>query len=173
MLCLMDVDELKHALGGIVLEAAYLERVLRASLSALIGSKYATAINGRMMAHELIEDCHRITGAHTDVPEAAKATLTAALNACDVANKRRNRVIHDTWAYLPDQVMMTLRGERDFEDVAGPASPPAGLTDLPGQIATAAASLAAAVQDALGPDCMRIEDELRLQLGHHINAEIG
>jgi hypothetical protein len=30
----MDVDELQHALGGIVLEAAYLERVLRAVFSA-------------------------------------------------------------------------------------------------------------------------------------------
>ena len=34
----MDVDELQHALGGIVLEAAYLERVLRAVFSALVGS---------------------------------------------------------------------------------------------------------------------------------------
>ena len=37
----MDVDELQHALGGIVLEAAYLERVLRAVFSALVGSRYA------------------------------------------------------------------------------------------------------------------------------------
>jgi hypothetical protein len=39
----MDVGELQHALGGIVLEAAYLERVLRTAFSALIGSKYAAA----------------------------------------------------------------------------------------------------------------------------------
>ncbi|HEY2263884.1 MAG TPA: hypothetical protein VGI96_14770 [Streptosporangiaceae bacterium] len=42
----MDVDELQHALGGIVLEAAYLERVLRTAFSALVGSKYAAVIDG-------------------------------------------------------------------------------------------------------------------------------
>jgi hypothetical protein len=29
----MDVDELQHALGGVVLESAFLERVLRAAFS--------------------------------------------------------------------------------------------------------------------------------------------
>ena len=43
----MDVDELQHALGAIVLESAYLERVLRAAFSALVGSKYAAVIDGR------------------------------------------------------------------------------------------------------------------------------
>jgi hypothetical protein len=41
MLVGVDVDELQHALGGIVLEAAYLERVLRTAFSALVGSKCA------------------------------------------------------------------------------------------------------------------------------------
>ena len=48
MLTDMDVDELQHALGGIVLESAYLERVLRTAFSALVGSKYAAVIDGRM-----------------------------------------------------------------------------------------------------------------------------
>ena len=41
MLASVDVDELQHALGGVVLEAAYLERALRTAFSALVGSKYA------------------------------------------------------------------------------------------------------------------------------------
>jgi hypothetical protein len=49
MLSAMDVDELQHALGGIVLEAAYLERVLRAAFSALVGSKYAAVIDRRLL----------------------------------------------------------------------------------------------------------------------------
>jgi hypothetical protein len=67
----MDVDELQHALGGIVLEAAYMERVLRAAFSALVGSKYAAVADGRMAA------------------------------ACHEVNRKRNRVIHDTWATRP------------------------------------------------------------------------
>jgi hypothetical protein len=56
----MDVDELQHALGAIVLESAYLERVLRAAFSALVGSKYAAVIDGRWPASALIEDCEQI-----------------------------------------------------------------------------------------------------------------
>ena len=61
MLVGVDVDELQHALGGVVLEAAYLERVLRAAFSALVGSKYAAVVDGRLTAAALIEDCERIT----------------------------------------------------------------------------------------------------------------
>jgi len=78
----MDVDELQHALGGIVLEAAYLERVLRAR--------------------------------------------------------------------TPDEVRR--------------------LADQP---AAAAGDLAAAMTAALGPDWGRLEDQLRRELGHDVNADLG
>ena len=63
----MDVDELQHALGGVVLESAYLERVLRAAFSALIDSKYAAVVDSRLTVAHLIEDCERITRRHTDI----------------------------------------------------------------------------------------------------------
>jgi hypothetical protein len=56
MLSSVDVDELRHALGGVVLEAAYLERTLRTAFSALVGSKYAAAVDGRLTAAALVED---------------------------------------------------------------------------------------------------------------------
>ena len=83
----VDVDELQHALGGVVLEAAYLERTLRAAFSALVGSKYAAVVDGRLTASGLIEDCERITRYHTGIPEPAKDTLRAALRACREANR--------------------------------------------------------------------------------------
>jgi hypothetical protein len=61
MLCCVDVDELRYALGGVVLEAAYLERTLRTAFSALVGSKYAAVVDGRLTASALIEDCERLT----------------------------------------------------------------------------------------------------------------
>ena len=70
MLVGVDVDELQHALGGIVLEAAYLERVLRTVFSALVGSKYAAVVDGRLTAAALIEDCERITRYHTAIAQA-------------------------------------------------------------------------------------------------------
>jgi hypothetical protein len=96
MLVGVDVDELQHALGGVVLEAAYLERVLRAAFSALVGSKYAAVVDGRLTAAALIEDCERITRYHTAITRPAKEEIGTALRACHEANRNRNRVIHDT-----------------------------------------------------------------------------
>jgi hypothetical protein len=169
----MNVDELQHALGGIVLESAYLERVLRASFSALTGSKYVAAIDGRMAAHALIEDCHRIARVHTEIPEAARNALADALDACDAANRKRNRVIHDAWAYRSDGPMVTIQSQRDSREVTIAVPTIGELTEMAGQIGQAAASLAAALTSALGADSLRIEDQLRLELGHEVNADVG
>ncbi len=169
----MDVDDLQHALGGIVLEAACLERVLRASFAALAGSKYTAAIDGRMMAHALIEDCHHIAKVHTEIAEPARAALLEALDACDAANRKRNRVIHDAWAYRASNVMITLQSQRESQDVTTVAMTFGELTELTAQITAATAALAAAVTSALGADSMRIEDRLQLELGNAVNAEIG
>jgi hypothetical protein len=173
MLVTMDVDDLQHALGGIVLEAAYLERMLRASFGALIGSKYTAAIDGRMMAHALIEDCQHIAKVHTAIAEPARAELLEALDECDSANRKRNRVIHDAWSFRADDVMITLQDQRGQQDVTAVARTLGELTELARQIRAATAALAAAVTSALGADSLRIEDRLRLELGHAVNAEIG
>ena len=93
MLVNVDVDELQHALGGIVLEAAYMERVLRTAFSALVGSKYAAVVDGRLTAAALIEDCERITRYHTAITQAAKEAIWAALRACHGANRDRGRAV--------------------------------------------------------------------------------
>lgn len=64
-----DVDELRHALGAVVLEAAYLERMLRAAFSTLLGSKYAALVDARLTVAALIEDCQRITRHRSDIPD--------------------------------------------------------------------------------------------------------
>lgn len=106
----MDVDHLQHALGGVVLEAAYMERMLRASFSALIGSKYAAVVDGRLTAATLIDNCEQLTKYHTDIAEPAKSAMLAALRACRQVSHERNRVIHDAWATRPGSVMVTLQG---------------------------------------------------------------
>ena len=67
----VDVDELQHALGGIVLEAAYMERLLRAVFSALFRAARAV-VDGRLTASALIEDCERLVGYHTEIPPCAR-----------------------------------------------------------------------------------------------------
>jgi hypothetical protein len=75
----MDVDELPHALGGIVLEAAYLERVLRTAFSALVGSKYAAVIDGRLTAARTLSEVRQVAehvaGAAHDLGSAMATAL--------------------------------------------------------------------------------------------------
>jgi hypothetical protein len=169
----VDVDELQHALGGIVLEAAYMERVLRAVFSALVGSKYAAVVDGRLTASALIEDCERLAGYHTEIPAHAKDVVLTALRACHEANRKRNRVIHDTWATRPGTVTVTLSGERGSHQVTVTARTLAEVRQVAGQVADAAEALKTAMTGALGSGWERVEDQLRRELGHDIGADRG
>ena len=173
MLADMDVSGLQRALGGIVIESAYLERVLRATFSALVGSKYAAVIDGRMTAHGLIEDCQHIVRVHADIAAAHKSLLAGALASCMAVNAKRNRVIHDAWAYRPGDVMVTLQSQRSSQDVTVKAWTMDELHDLAERISAAASALAAAVMSAFGPDGMRVEDQLRQELGRDVEADFG
>src|SRR4029077_7271608 len=173
MLVGVNVDELQHALGGVVLEAAYMERVLRAAFSALVGSKYAAVVDGRLTTAALIEDCERITRYHTAITRPAKEEIETALRACHEANRNRNRVIHDTWATRPGSVMVTLRGSRTSHDVSVTVRELAEGRQLADQLANAAHELRVAMTTALGPDWDRLEDQLRQELGHDIGADPG
>jgi hypothetical protein len=169
----MDVDELQHALGAVVLESAYLERTLRAAFSALVGSKYAAVIDGRWAAAALIEDCERITKHRAGIAESVRETLLAALKACHAANKQRNRVIHDAWAARPGEVMVTLQDDRKSHDVGVAARTLAEVRQLADQVGEAADELKAAMTSALGPGWVLIEDELRQELGHDFSTDPG
>jgi hypothetical protein len=171
MLSSVDVDELRHALGGVVLEAAYLERTLRTAFSALVGSKYAAVVDGRLTAAALLEDCERITQYHTGLTRAAKEALLAALRACRQANKERNRVIHDTWATRPGSSMVTLHDERRSHDVLVTARTLSEVRQLADQVADAADGLRAAMTTALGTGWALVEDQLRQELGHEVRAD--
>ncbi len=166
-----EVNDLRRALGGVVLEASYLERVLRAAFAALVGSKYAPVVDGHLTAHNLIETCGHVAEVHTDLGPQAKAQFDEALKACNAANTKRNRVIHDAWAMRPDGIMVELRTSRRDEDVAVTAQTLGELWQVAGELGKAADDLTTAVMAAFGPDGMRVEDQLRLELGRDITAD--
>jgi hypothetical protein len=167
----MDVDDLQHALGGVVLESAYLERVLRAAFSALIDSKYAAVVDSRLTAATMIEDCERITRHHTDIPGAEKERLLAALKACHQANSHRNRVIHDAWATRPGDIMVTLHGSPDARDVTVIVRTPGEVRQVADRLADAANDVKAAMTAAFGSEWDLVEDQLRHELGRDVSAE--
>lgn len=167
----MDVDELQHALGGVVLESAFLERVLRAAFSALIDSKYAAVVDSRLTAATMIEDCERITRHRTDIPAAEKDRLLAALKACHQANSHRNRVIHDAWATRPGDVLVTLHGSQNSRDVMVTVRTPAEVRQVADRLADAASAVKAAMIAVFGPEWDLAEDQLRQELGRDVGAD--
>jgi hypothetical protein len=167
----MDADDLRHALGGVVLEAAYLERVLRAAFSALIGSKYASVVDSRLTVAHLIEDCERITRHHTDIPGPEKTALLEALKACHEANLDRNRVIHESWATRPGNVLVTLQGSS--HDVTVTVRTATEVQRVADRVADAADDVQAAMTAALGSEWGIVEDQLRQELGRDLSAEPG
>jgi hypothetical protein len=169
----METDELQHALGGVVLESGYLERMLRAAFCALTGSKYAVVAASQMMTSGLIEQCRHIATVHTDIGEAHKRQLAEALEACKRVNDRRNRVIHDTWASRPGDVTVTLRSKRSSHQVRVMARTLGELRQLADEIGLAADELGAVLAAALGADSLLIEDQLRQELGHDISTDQG
>src|SRR5258705_3484037 len=112
-----------------------MERVLRAVFSALVGSKYAAVVDGHLTASALIDDCERLTSYHTEILGHAKDAVLTALWACHEANRKRNRVIHDTWATRPGNVMVTLRSERGSHEVTVTARTLAEVRQVADQVA--------------------------------------
>jgi hypothetical protein len=171
MLAGMDVRDLQRAIGGVVLESAYLERVLRTAFSALVGSKYAAIVDSRLMASALIEDCRRVAEVHSGIGAPERAALIMSLHRCESVNHSRNRVIHDDWACRPGDVKVTLAGGRPSHEVTVTAKTVSELDELADRIASAADQLAAAVLAAFGPSSLRIEDQLRQELGHEVPSD--
>jgi|ERR1700722_10227642 len=169
----MKIDDLQHALGGVVLEAAYMERTLRASFSALVGSKYAAVVDGRLAAAALIDHCEHIARYHTELAEPARATVLRALRVCREVSHERNRVIHDAWAARPGSFMVTLRGDGSARHVTVTVRTPAEVRQLADRVGRAADELSDAMTAALGPDWAQVEDELSQELGHEINTDPG
>ena len=167
----MDVNELQRALGAIVLESAYLERVLRAAFSALVGSKYAAVVDGRLMTKALIEDCQRIAEVHSSLREPQRAALLKTLRECASANRERNRIIHESWAIRPGNVTVALHSRRNSHDVAVQARTFDELHGIAGRIADAADDLAAAITAALGVDCLGVGDQLCGELGRDLSLD--
>ena len=172
MLASVDTNELQYALGGVVLEAGYLERALHAAFSALVGSKYAAVVAGNLMEAVLIEDCQKITKYHTDLSEAMKQALLSALKACDEVRKTRNRIMHDAWATRPGGIMVTLQANRDHE-VTITARTTNDIHQLADELGRAADNLNAAMTAAFGIDWSHVEDQLRQELGHDISTDSG
>jgi hypothetical protein len=168
-----EQDELQRALGNVVLEASYMERVLRAAFAALVGSKYAPVVDGHLTAHNLIETCESVAEVHTDIEVTVRAQLAEALKACSAANTKRNRAIHDAWALRPGGIGVTRQSMRSAQEMGVRVHTLPELAQVADELGKAADDLSAALTAAFGPDGMRVEDQLRLELGRDVAGDPG
>jgi hypothetical protein len=168
-----DLDELRHALGGVVLQAAYLEQVLRAAFSALVGTKYAVLVHARLTVTALIEDCERLARHRTDISDPHKHGLLEALKACHEANSDRNRVIHEVWATRPGTAMVMPDGNRNSPDAMVSIRTPAEAQQVADRVGDAAHEVKTAMTAALGPGWVLVEGQLRQELSRDVSADPG
>lgn len=166
-------DDRQHALGGVVLESSYMEHLLRAVYVALIGSKYAVVTAAGQNPAWLIEQCQALVDAHADLAEGDKVALRNALGGCSGTYKRRNRVVHDAWAPRPQGKTVTLQSRRRDSGIAVTARTVDELRRLADDLGMAADMLSQAAIAAFGDDCLQLENQLRLGLGHNMGADVG
>lgn len=163
----------QNALGAIVLESAYLERVLRCVFTALIGSKYAAVVSGGKEASWLVDHCKVLAKTRRDIGEPEFEQLLTVLAGVGEAFQRRNRFLHDAHAVRPGQRIVTLQSKRNSHEVIVTQRPVAEIEALADDMGNLADDLKAAAASALGEDCLELENALRLELGHGIAADIG
>ncbi len=93
-----------------------MERVLRRVFSALVGSKYAAAVDGRLTASALIEDCEHITGERrshevtvTARPLAEVRQLADQIaNAAEALKAAMTEALGAGWELVEDQLRREL-----------------------------------------------------------------
>jgi hypothetical protein len=166
MLSVMDPEDLQIALGAVVLEASYLERLLRAAFTALTGSKYAPVVDAHLSTHNLIETCEHISDVHTDLSSDDRVQLKTAIRSCAGVNSRRNRAIHDAWADRPGAALTLPAGQQAAKTLPE-------LQQLARDLGQAADDLAAAVTVAFGAAALDLEEQLRQELRRDVGADPG
>ena len=170
---LRDGHVRQNALGAVVLESAYLERLLRCVFTGLIGSKYAAVISGGKEASWLVDHCKALAKTHQDIGEPEFEQLLAVLARVGDGFRRRNRPLHDAHAVRPGPRVVTLQSKRNSHEVVVTQRPVAEIEALADEMGYLADDLKAAAAAALGEDCLQLENVLRLELGHDIATDIG
>jgi hypothetical protein len=108
---------------------------------------------------------------HTDIPGPERDGLLGALKACHEANRDRNRVIHDDWAIRPGSMTVTVHGSRNSHGLTVTTRTLAEVRQVADRVAGAADEVKDAMTAALGPGWVRVEDQLRQELGRDVGAD--
>jgi hypothetical protein len=143
------------ALGQLVEAAAVMEIALRMAFCVLVGSDHAAVVAGGQETHWLIENCDAIARHRSDLTEAQREQIRTALHDCRVANRDRNRLVHDAWGTGPDGQPALLRGGQDSYEITGRVWTTTAIRAVGDAIVSGQRALLAAVEAALGTGRVR------------------
>jgi hypothetical protein len=150
------------AFGHVVEWSASMEQILRSAFCSLVGSKYAAILAGGQTADGLIEDCKALAQAHHEMSAEHRDAILAALQRCKDANQRRNVLVHGvkTGSRATDGALQTLRSRRRSHVPAVEPWTPETISEAAGELLHAGLELFAAMQNAVSPEVMVLDQAL-------------
>jgi hypothetical protein len=155
-----DPNELQ-ALGRVVQAASTFEYSLQAAFCGLMGSKYAAVIVGAEQSSSLIEKGKALAKAQREISDSQMNEISAIFEDCAEANRKRNRLIHDVWAFGPDAATQQMRRQRVGYDITTRPITTREIEDVARALTTSAMRLQDVILNALGPERSNLEAQLR------------
>jgi len=156
------LTERQIALGSVIIASGAMEDFLRDAFCALVGSKFAAVVAGGQGADWLIGYCQALVEAHVELPVASRESVKAALQLCQSANERRNRLVHGakTVSSRSDGSFDVLRSRRHQYKLHVEQWTPAQIDEVAEAIGRAAEELLTAMLNAMGQDMAVLSDQL-------------
>jgi hypothetical protein len=156
-----DSDEaILTALGRVVRNAAQLDQALRTTFCALLGSKYAAVVAAGQSTKWLIDNCRALTGAHQQLSDGHRRAFLAVLKDSQEVTYRRNRLVHDVIGAGPDG-KFTVSSRRHRYDLTIKPVSLEEVMEVERALMNAAVQQGFMVADALGPEMLTMEAQLR------------
>jgi hypothetical protein len=156
-----DSDEaILTALGRVVRNAAYLDQELRMTFCALMGSKYAAIVAAGQSTTWLIDNCRALTEAHQQLSDGHRRSFLALLKDAQEATNRRHRLVHDVIGVGSDGRFTVSSRRRRHNLEIKPVSLEE-IMEIERALMNATVNQGVLVADALGPDVLTMEAQLR------------
>lgn len=156
-----DVREL-IALGSVVRQASMLDHLTRMTYVALVGSQYASVTAGGQMSWWLYDQCEAVVKHRTDVPDEERDALLDLLKRAREATAKRNRLVHDLWAY-GEEGSVLLRSRTKTHRLTQQPMTVEGIADLYREMGHVTVSLMSWVGRVLGEEAESLEAQLRYE----------
>jgi hypothetical protein len=149
-----------------------MERNLRSAFCSLVGSKYAAVVCAGQSVNWLIEQCRALVSVNLELTSEHQDAIRAALAACAAADKRRNVLVHGekTASRVSDGSLMTIRSRLRTIDPQIESWTPATIREAAGEQVTAGLQLFGAMQSAVSPRVMVLDNALAWEIRRHEEA---